>query len=153
MTHPLIKKYNLEPHPEGGFYRQVFRSENKTTSYFHGASRPALTHIYFLLLKGQVSRFHRVLHDEVWNHYEGAPLQLFQIQKQQLWERRIGGDNNDYVEVVEAGNFQGAATMGDYSLVGCTVAPGFDFEDFSFIEEPSMKEWIKVAHPDLTRFI
>ena len=119
MTHPLIKKYNLEPHPEGGFYRQVFRSENKTTSYVHGASRPALTHIYFLLLKGQVSRFHRVLHDEVWNHYEGAPLQLFQIQKQQLWERRIGGDNNDYVEVVEAGNFQGAATMGDTSARHC----------------------------------
>ena len=43
--------------------------------------------------------------------------------------------------------------LGDYSLVGCTVAPGFDFEDFSFIEEPSMQEWIKVAHPDLTRFI
>ena len=57
------------------------------------------------------------------------------------------------IEVVKAGNFQAAATMGDYSLVGCTVAPGFDFEDFSFIEEPSMQEWIKVAHPDLTRFI
>jgi len=93
MTHPLVKKYNLAPHPEGGFYRQVFRSENETKSFVHNASRPALTHIYFLLLKGQVSRFHRVLHDEVWNHYEGAPLQLFQLEKQQLWERRIGGQS------------------------------------------------------------
>ncbi|GFD80406.1 hypothetical protein KUL118_32680 [Tenacibaculum sp. KUL118] len=153
MTHPLIKKYNLEPHPEGGFYRQVFRSDNETSSYVHNQMRPALTHIYFLLLKGQVSRFHRVLHDEVWNHYEGAPLQLFQLENQQVGERRIGGENNEYVEVVKAGNFQAAATMGEYSLVGCSVAPGFDFNDFSFIEEPSMKEWIKVAHPDLTKFI
>ena len=153
MTHPLVKKYNLAPHPEGGYYRQVFRSEHKTKSFVHNASRPALTHIYFLLLKGQVSRFHRVLHDEVWNHYEGAPLQLFQLQQQQLWERRIGGQGNEYVEVVNAGNFQAATTMGDYSLVGCSVAPGFDFEDFSFIEEPSMQEWIKIAHPDLTRFL
>lgn len=105
------------------------------------------------MLKGQVSRFHRVLHDEVWNHYEGAPLQLFQLENQQIWERHIGGQNNEYAEVVKAGNFQAAATMGDYSLVGCSVAPGFDFEDFSFIEEPSIQEWIKVAHPDLTRFI
>ena len=51
MTHPLVKKYNLTPHPEGGFYRQVFRSENETKSFVHNASRPALTHIYFLLQK------------------------------------------------------------------------------------------------------
>lgn len=153
MNHPLIKKYNLVAHREGGYYRQVFRSENKTESFVHGEARPALTHIYFLLLKGQVSRFHRVLHDEVWNHYEGAPLQLFQLNKQQLWESRIGGDNHDYVEVVKAGNFQAAQSMGDYSFVGCTVAPGFDFEDFSFIEEPAMKQWLDIAHPDLSRFI
>jgi len=153
MAHPLIKKYNLTPHPEGGYYRQVFCSEHETKSFVHEANRPALTHIYFLLLKGQVSRFHRVLHDEVWNHYEGASLQLFQIHQQQLWERRIGGQDNDYVEVVSAGNFQAAASMGDYSFVGCSVAPGFHFDDFSFIEEPSMKEWIKIAHPDLEHFL
>jgi predicted cupin superfamily sugar epimerase len=153
MTHPLVKKYDLSPHPEGGFYRQVFQSEHRTSSFVHGESRPALTHIYFLLLKGQVSRFHRVLHDEVWNHYEGAPLQLLQLHKQQLWERRIGGEGHEYVEVVSAGHFQAAQSMGDYSLVGCTVAPGFDFADFSFIEEPSMKQWLDVAHPDLSRFI
>ncbi|MBT3135786.1 cupin domain-containing protein [Alteromonas sp. ALT199] len=153
MTNHLVRKYNLEPHPEGGFYRQVFRSKNETTSYVHNKSRPALTHIYFLLLRGQVSRFHRVLHDEVWNHYEGAPLQLFQLENQQVSERRIGGPNHEYVEIVNAGNFQAATTMGDYSLVGCSVAPGFDFQDFSFIEEPSMQEWIKVAHPDLAKFI
>ena len=153
MNHPLIRKYNLVAHPEGGYYRQVFRSENESESFVHGKTRPALTHIYFLLLKGQVSRFHRVLHDEVWNHYEGAPLQLYQLNKQQLWESRIGGDNHDYVEVVKAGNFQAAQSMGDYSFVGFTVAPGFDFEDFSFIEEPAMKQWLDIAHPDLSRFI
>ena len=153
MPHPLVKKYNLAPHPEGGFYRQIFRSDHEINSFVHAEPRPAMTHIYFLLLKGQVSRFHRVLHDEVWNHYEGAPLQLYQLDRQQLWERRIGGESNEYSEVVKAGNFQAAQSMGEYSLVGCTVAPGFNFADFSFIEEPAMKQWLGVAHPDLSRFV
>lgn len=153
MNHPLVKKYDLVPHPEGGFYRKIYRSQHESPSHVHGIPRPALTHIYFLLLKGQVSRFHRVLHDEVWNHYEGAPLQLFQIENQQLLEQRIGGEEDGYVEVVKAGNYQAAQSMGDYSLVGCTVAPGFDFADFNFIEEPSMKQWLEVAHPDLLKFL
>jgi len=153
MTHPLIKKLDLTPHPEGGYYRQVFQSESTVNSPHHRLMRPALTHIYFLLLKGQVSRFHRVLHDEVWNHYEGAPLRLYQLHQQQLWEQHLGGQDDDYVGIVQAGHFQAAESMGDYTLVGCTVAPGFDFADFSFIEEPSLKHWLEVSHPDMKRFI
>lgn len=84
---------------------------------------------------------------------KGPHYNCFNLKNNSCGKRRIGGQSTDYVEVVKAGNFQAAATMGDYSLVGCTVAPGFAFEDFSFIEEPSIQEWIKVAHPDLTRFI
>jgi len=153
MTHPLVKKHGLVPHPEGGFYKQIYRANAHVSSPYHGQPRPAVTHIYFLLLKGQVSRFHRVLHDEIWNHYEGAPLRLFQLHQQQLWEQRIGGKEDEYACVVEAGRYQAAESMGDYSLVGCSVAPGFDFADFSFIEEPSMKHWIEVSHPDMYRFV
>ena len=81
--HPLVNKLGLEPHPEGGYYRQIYRSATQVSSPKHGLPRPAVTHIYFLLLKGQVSRFHRVLHDEIWNHYDGAPLTLYQLHQQQ----------------------------------------------------------------------
>lgn len=151
--HELIDQMQLEPHPEGGFYRQIFKSDKQVNSPAHGLGRPAMTHIYFLLLEGQVSRFHRVLHDEVWNHYEGAPLRLYHIHQQQLREQRIGGREHGYAAVIPAGNFQAAETTGEYTLVGCSVAPGFDFADFSFIEEPSLKQWIEIAHPDMSRFI
>ena len=112
-----------------------------------------MTHIYFLLLKGQVSRFHRVWHDEVWNVYEGAPLHLFQLQQQQLKEQRIGRNESDYASVVPAGVYQAAESAGDYTLAGCTVAPGFDFADFSFIDEPCLAQWIQIAHPHMARFL
>ena len=149
--HPLIEKLRLEPHPEGGYYRQIYRSTTEVKSPKHGLARPAVTHIYFLLLKGQVSRFHRVLHDEIWNHYSGAPLTLYQLHQQQLHEKRIGGEDNDMAAIVPGGHFQAAETTGDYSLVGCSVAPGFDFADFSFIDEPSLRQWIELAHPHLNK--
>lgn len=151
--HPLIEQLQMEPHPEGGYFRQIFQSSKQVTSPSHGQPRPAMTHIYFLLLAGQFSRFHRVLHDEVWNFYEGAPLRLYQIHQQQLREQRIGDAAHGYAAIVPAGNFQAAETTGEYTLVGCSVAPGFDFADFSFIEEPCLKQWIEVAHPDMAKFI
>lgn len=151
--HPLIEKFNLQPHPEGGYYAQIYKSDQNLVSPSHGELRASLTHIYFLLLEGQVSRFHRVLHDEVWNHYDGAPLSLYCMHQQQLREKRLGGNNNDFCAVVPAGHYQAAQSCGEYSFVGCTVAPGFDFADFSFIEEPCLKQWIQVAHPDMVKFI
>ena len=151
--HPLVNKLGLEPHPEGGYYRQIYRSAAEVCSPKHGLPRPAVTHIYFLLLKGQVSRFHKVLHDEIWNHYDRAPLTLFQLHQQQLHEKRIGGPEDEMAAVVPGGHYQAATSTGDYSLVGCSLAPGFDFADFSFIDEPCLKQWIELAHPHLSKFI
>jgi predicted cupin superfamily sugar epimerase len=151
--HPLVAKYGLQPHPEGGFFRRIYESDLTVNSPVHCLPRPAITHIYFLLLKGQVSRFHRVLHDEVWNHYEGAPLTLYSLHQQQLHEKRIGGPDNEFATVIPAGHYQGAESTGEYSLVGCSVAPGFDFADFSFIDEPAMKHWLELAHPSLIKFL
>ncbi len=151
--HPLIDSLKLTPHPEGGFYREIYQSDMQVSSPVTGKVRRAVSHIYFLLLKGQVSRFHCCTHDEVWNFYAGAPLRMYQLNQQQLTEAHIGTSEDGYVNIVPGGYYQAAESSGDYSLVGCSVAPGFDFADFSFIDEPCLAEWIKVAHPDMQRFL
>ena len=158
---PLISRFNLKPHPEGGYYGEVYRSVDSVTSPRHQQARSALSHIYFLLEKGQISRFHRVRHDEVWNFYAGAPLKLIHIeapapmqlnQAYQTQEKIIGADDG-YVHVIPAGHWQAAQTTGDYSLVGCSVAPGFDFEDFSFMDDKEDQAWVNNNKPHWTRFI
>jgi predicted cupin superfamily sugar epimerase len=150
----LIDKYKLEPHPEGGYYREIYRSSQKVVSSVIGHERDAVTHIYFLLCKGQISRFHKVLHDEVWNFYEGAPLKLVILNREIINEYVISPRSSNYAEVVPAGSYQAAETTGEYSLVGCTVAPGFDFKDFSFMsDDPDISENLRSKHPEFERFI
>ncbi|MBN1142207.1 MAG: cupin domain-containing protein [Deltaproteobacteria bacterium] len=149
----LIAHYGLRPHPEGGFYREVYRSQQTVTSSLAGAERRALTHIYFLLLRDQISRFHRVRHDEVWNFYEGAPLTLVTFDGTEVRTHRLG-PGADYVLVVAGGLFQAAASEGAFSLVGCTVAPGFEFADFSFLaEDPDLSRCLEQNAPDYCRFL
>jgi uncharacterized protein len=131
----LITKFNLAPHPEGGFFREIFRSEQSVWSDAASGDRAAVTHIYFLLTAGQVSRFHRVVHDEIWHIYEGDPLRLIQFDGSQLNQTLIGSGCTDYTAIVPAGIWQAAATTGSHTLAGCTVAPGFDFTDFSFLAD------------------
>jgi len=133
----LIERYQLEPHPEGGWYREMHRSDQRVASPVHGEARNAFTHIYFLLERGQVSRFHRVVHGEVWNFYLGDPLRLIRFGGE-IQETLLGGTDGVFATVVEPCHFQAAESTGEYSLVGCSVAPGFEFADFAFLEtEPS----------------
>jgi predicted cupin superfamily sugar epimerase len=146
----LIQKYKLAPHPEGGYYREVYRSHQNINSEAAKAKRDTVTHIYFLLKKGQFSRFHRVLHDEIWNFYEGAPLKIIEFDGNAVEEKIIGKDCASYFSVVKGGVFQAAETTGEYSLVGCSVAPGFDFKDFSFLsDEPEM---LKILNGNFTNY-
>lgn len=131
----LIKRYELIAHPEGGYFRELYRSEQSVQSPVHSKERSSVTHIYFLLTEGQISRFHRVEHDEIWNFYEGEPLRLITFDGESLTERVIGPGCDHYTAVVPAGVWQAAEPTGSYSLVGCSVAPGFDFEDFRFMNE------------------
>ena len=131
----LIDKYNLKPHLEGGYYAVVYESKQAVTSPVVNKNRKAVTHIYFLLLKGQVSLFHKVAHDEVWNFYEGDPVKLITYKGSTVEENIIGSGCSDYVSIVEGGIYQAAETTGVYSLVGCSVAPGFEFEDFSLLRD------------------
>ena len=135
----LIDTLELAPHPEGGYFKEIYRSATEVHSPHAGASRSGLTDIYFLLLAGQVSRFHRVLHDEIWHFYEGAPLMLVEIEAEGLTLQDIRLENFGsvprYKYCVKGGNWQAAYSTGNYSLAGCTVAPGFDFADFEFLRD------------------
>ena len=116
----LIALLNLKPHPEGGYFRETFRD---------GDGRGHSTAIYFLLKAGELSRWHRVDAAEVWHFYRGAPLEL-QIGKQAY----VLGSDVDEAQapqiVVPPHAWQSARSLGEYTLVGCTVAPGFDFAHF-----------------------
>jgi hypothetical protein len=146
----LIQKYGLSPHPEGGYFREVYRSEQNVKSEINEEQRNAVTHIYFLLEKGQFSRFHRVLHDEIWNFYEGSPLKLIEFDGRSIDEIIIGQENNEYVRVIKGGVFQAAESIGEYSFVGCSVAPGFDFKDFSFLDSES--DMLKCLNQEFSKY-
>lgn len=137
----LIEKFQMSPHPEGGYYREVFRSELTIHSPAVAETRQAATHIYFLLAKGEKSLFHRVAHDEIWHLYQGAPLELILYDGARVSPLTIGQGEKDYAAVVPGNVWQAARSTGDYSFMGCTVAPGFDFMDFSFLRDnPGEKE-------------
>jgi predicted cupin superfamily sugar epimerase len=125
----LIALLDLAPHPEGGHFRETFRDCGPPAAGWGGDGRGHSTAIYFLLKAGEVSRWHRVDAAEIWHFYRGAPLEL-RIGKL----RYVLGPNIDEAQVpqivVPASAWQAAESLGDYTLVGCTVAPGFDFAHF-----------------------
>lgn len=120
----LIETLALVPHPEGGWYRQTYKSEERVTRHRDDAERTALTTIYFLLVEGTYSAWHRVQSDEVWHFYEGDALELLTRDS----STRLDADNR--VHVIPANEWQAARPLGAYTLAGCTVGPGFEFEDF-----------------------
>ncbi|HYI12958.1 MAG TPA: cupin domain-containing protein [Thermoanaerobaculia bacterium] len=126
----LIDTLGLKPHPEGGWYRQVFKSEERVTRQRDRADRAALTTIYFLLVEGTYSAWHRVASDEAWHFYEGDPLELLTRDS----VARLDAENR--VHVIPAGAWQAARPLGAYTLVGCTVGPGFEFADFEMHRGP-----------------
>ena len=132
----LIETLSLSPHPEGGHYRESVRAEQRVAHPLHGEARSALTCIEFLLVEGSFSALHRVRQIEVWHHLEGDPLELHLIDERSQAHRRIvlGKEvENGQVHqaAVPADVWQAAVPVGSYVLCGCTVAPGFDFADFS----------------------
>lgn len=146
-----IDDLGLHRHPEGGWYREVYRSPSKVVCPEVQGPRAALTHIYFMLQAGQVSRFHRVLHDEVWNFYQGEPLRLYLFDGHHLTETILG--QHTFCAVVPGGVWQAAEPLGAYALVGCSVAPGFDFMDFFFLDEDTKKALEQTSNASLQRFL
>ncbi len=150
----LIQLLRLQAHPEGGYFREVFRSPATVQPHDDRDARPAITTIYFLLAAGQHSRWHRVASDEIWHYYEGDPLELFSIDEQGLTLHHylLGtvGDAMQPVQVVPAGCWQAARPTGAYTLVGCSVGPGFDFADFCLLGDlPEEAALLRPSFPEL----
>jgi predicted cupin superfamily sugar epimerase len=129
----IIETLGLQPHPEGGHYRETFRDGRSVEG------RAASTAIYFLLAEGEVSRWHRVDAAEIWHHYGGAPLRLSVAELGHASQDVILGTGLAEGErpqaVVPAGAWQSARSLGAWTLVGCTVAPGFEFAGFELAPE------------------
>jgi len=131
----VIARLAMKPHPEGGHFRETFRD-----TATDAAGRAASTAIYFLLACGERSHWHRIDAVEVWHHYAGDPLELLIAHDGLNETLRLGVDleaGEVPQGIVPARAWQSARSLGDWSLVGCTVAPGFDFSKF----ELAAPEW------------
>lgn len=157
MIENIISQYNLIPHPEGGYYKETYRSEEMIPSAglparFSGV-RNCSTAIYFLLLKNLFSAFHRIKSDECWHFYEGDSLHVHVLHTNGSYELIRLGKNREigevYQAIVPAEAWFASETTGEYSFVGCTVAPGFDFQDFELAEADSLK----LSYPDRQELI
>ena len=157
----IIRDLGLQPHPEGGYFRETYRATGKF------GDRAFATTIYFLLETGQFSAFHRIRSDEGWHFYQGDPLHIYVLEPGGALTTLTLGNRPDLNEpfqaVVPAGRWfasrPGVPThheslgasrtmLAGYSLVGCTVSPGFDFADFELAEEEELLTgW--PAHADL----
>ena len=153
----IIQSYKMLPHPEGGFYKESYRSdlllEGDSLSNGMNGRRNCSTAILFLLVENSFSAFHRIKSDEVWHFYDGDPVQIHVIEPNgHYYIIKLGRntlDNEVFQAVVPAGAWFASKTIGAYSLVGCTVSPGFDFADFELangeslaVEFPDQKELI-----------
>lgn len=124
----IIARLGLKPHPEGGHYRETFRDGR-----VDGNGRSVSTAIYFLLARGERSHWHRIDAVEIWHHYAGSALILGIADDQGQRSVRLGSDlvaGEQPQAIVPAHAWQAAQSTGDWTLVGCTVAPGFDFATF-----------------------
>jgi uncharacterized protein len=154
----LIAALGLIPHPEGGYYGEVYRSDLVVHPADGRGPRPALTTIYFLLPHAAVSRWHRVQSDEVWHFYEGAPLDLWIASPDgsQVSPHRLGPLDGAQRPAwsVPAGWWQAARSTGTYTLMGCTVGPGFDFSDFTLAgDQPAAAAVLRARHPGLAELL
>lgn len=152
----LVRELALQPHPEGGWYRETFRSAQQVLPGDGRPRRSALTTIDFLLERGQFSAWHRVASDEVWHLLEGGPLRLWLMPPTLDRVQGVGlgpvAAGQAPRHTVPAGWWQAAEPVAEHALCGATVGPGFDFEDFSFLREDALalaalRRW----RPDLVR--
>lgn len=154
-----VKAIGLKEHPEGGYFKETYRAEMEIDAPEFNGRRSAGTAIYYLLKgKSQFSAFHRIKSDEVWHFYAGSPLAVHVIDKSGRYRKMVIGRGRKgkrpaLQAVVEAGCWFSASIdrplPGSYSLVGCTVAPGFDFDDW----ESGRRAELLALYPEHSRII
>jgi uncharacterized protein len=143
----LISLLSLMPHPEGGHFKETYRSHHRVSREGDSASRSASTAIYYLLRGRERSTWHRIRSDEMWHFYEGVPLRIYVLEPEgRLSVLRLGHplrhEGADFQALVPAGRWFAAECEDSqgYSLVGCTVAPGFEFEEFEIGDASFLKK-------------
>lgn len=146
----IVSRLRLQKHPEGGFFAETHRDVKRVEAEDRpGVWRPASTAIYYLLGKRDFSALHRIASDEAWHFYEGSPLRVTRIAPDGSLSHVVLGTDLDagqvHQAVVPAGHWFGAKLEGEdsldehaYALVGCTVSPGFDFEDFELADATAL---------------
>lgn len=143
----LVQRLGLQPHPEGGFYRETYRSPLPVQRP-DGAQRAASTAIYYLLCNGAHSAWHRIRADEIWHFYSGSSLLIHEIAAGGvLHTHRLGAEPGAAFQAVVAAGHWFAAELADpktFALVGCTVAPGFEFNEFELADSAALQQ----RHPD-----
>ena len=154
-----IERLQLEPHPEGGYFRQTYRSDvviaREALPVGFSGARAISTAIHFLLERETFSAFHRLRSDEVWHFYVGEPLVVHVIDAEGKYSRNLLGDDPEAGQVLQAVVRAGcwfASHMADwkgFAVVGCTVAPGFDFADF----EMGKREALVERYPEYRKVI
>ncbi|TNE82371.1 MAG: cupin domain-containing protein [Bacteroidetes bacterium] len=144
-----ITKLGLISHVEGGAFKEVYRADAKAVYpelMGHSKERNLCTSIYFLLQHGEFSAFHRIKSDELWHHYDGAVLHIYEIKPSgELGVHRLGKDlaNGEQMQTwIAAGSWFASRCEleNNFALVGCTVAPGFDFEDFDLAQAAELTQ-------------
>ena len=140
----LIASLHLRPHPEGGWYRETYRSAERVTTE-RGAVRRATTAIYFLLTASTFSAFHRLASDETWHFYRGDPVTLEIIDPSGVHARKVIGHGDDLQATIAAGAYFAAHVdaADGWALVGCDVSPGFEFADFQL----TTRSMLSAAYP------
>lgn len=146
----LIQQYALEPHPEGGWYRETYRSQEIIPATAlperYGGSRSFATTIFFLLEKGNFSAFHRIKSDECWHFYAGDPLLVYIIENDgSMTMIELGADTEkgqlfQYVVLADRWFASRPAADSQYCFTGCTVSPGFEFADFELADADSLSQ-------------
>lgn len=137
-----IDDLGLQPHPEGGWYLETYRSRDVVETA--RGPRPASTAIFYLLERGEFSALHRIASDELWHHHAGGALDVVELRADEVVVHRLGSDRRAGERpqvVIPAGVWFGARPAADaaYALVGCTVAPGFDFADFEMARAEELR--------------
>jgi len=140
----IIQNLNLRAHPEGGYYAETYRSEETITTA-NGAKRNVCTGIYFLLENEDKSHFHKIKSDELWFFHLGQPLEIVVMNEEGVETLMLGSDlgTGERLQAIIPANTWFAARLRDgkgFALVSCTVAPGFDFEDFELGERRQLLE-------------
>jgi predicted cupin superfamily sugar epimerase len=151
----ILHNFALIPHPEGGAYLETYKSQSSSEFEGFEGKRSLATGIYFLLKEGEFSSLHRIRSDEMWHFYSGGPLEILEIKPNGLFQSTILGNRLSQGEkvqyVVKAGNWFAARPFpkSEFSFVGCTVSPGFDFQDF----ELARAEELMLQFPQHERLI